>query len=194
MESFAHYFNKHIAKKIELDDITIIDYYSPEYKRMYNLRYIFDKKNSSLSITGDFGELVAVNFNNMGNWEDFYKDFTNNSGYFIEKIKASSRNLFVYDEEETKKIILEYFFDNKRYEELDDNDQYYFDELFEYFNDYYGFQHITDSVREFLIKKDPEYYETLESAGKKVSEIVLLYLDAYKRAYKSLKNEEEVID
>ena len=24
MESFAHYFNKHIAKKIELDDITII--------------------------------------------------------------------------------------------------------------------------------------------------------------------------
>lgn len=27
MSSFAHYFNKHIAKKIELDDITIIDYY-----------------------------------------------------------------------------------------------------------------------------------------------------------------------
>ena len=51
MESFAHYFNKHIAKKIELDDITIIDYYSPEYKQMYNLRYIFDKKNSSLAIS-----------------------------------------------------------------------------------------------------------------------------------------------
>ena len=93
------------AKKIELDDITIIDYHNPEYNLMYNLRYIFDKKNSSLAITGDFGELVAVNFNNMGNWEDFYKDFTNNPGYFIEKIKASSRNLFVYDEEETKKII-----------------------------------------------------------------------------------------
>ena len=86
MESFAHYFNKHIAKKIELDDITIIDYHSPEYNLMYNLRYIFDKKNSSLAITGDFGELVAVNFNNMGSWEDFYKDFTNNAGYFIEKI------------------------------------------------------------------------------------------------------------
>ena len=66
MELFAHYFNKHIAKIIELDDITIIDYHSPEYNLMYNLRYIFDKKNSSLAITGDFGELVAVNFNNMG--------------------------------------------------------------------------------------------------------------------------------
>lgn len=187
MSSFAHYFNKHIAKKIELDDITIIDYYSPEYKRMYNLRYIFDKKNSSLAITGDFGELVAVNFNNMGNWEDFYKDFTNNPGYFIGKIKASSRNLFVYDVEEAKKIILEYFFENKRYEELDAIDQYYFDELFENFNDCYGFQHITDSVRRFLKEKDSEYYETLESAGKKVSEIVLLYLDAYKRAYESIK-------
>ena len=53
MESFAHYFNKHIAKKIELDDITIIDYHSPEYNLMYNLRYIFDKKNSSLAITGE---------------------------------------------------------------------------------------------------------------------------------------------
>ena len=190
MSSFAHYFNKHIAKKIELDDITIVDYYSPEYNRMHNLRYIFDKKNSSLAITGDFGELVAVNFNNMGNWEDFYKDFTNNPGYFIEKIKASSRNLFVYDVEEAKKIILECFFENKRYEELDAIDQYYFDELFEYFNDCYGFQHITDSVRRFLKEKDSEYYETLESAGKKVSEIVLLYLDAYKRAYESIKNEE----
>ena len=89
-----------------------------------------------------------------------------------------------------KKIILEYFFDNKRYEELDDNDQYYFDELFEYFDDQYGFKHITDTVRKFLSKKDSEYYETLEFAGKKVSEIVFLYLDAYKRAYESIKNEE----
>ena len=179
-----------LLKKIELDDITIIDYYSPEYKQMYNLRYIFDKKNSSLAITGDFGELVAVNFNNMGNWEDFYKDFTNNPGYFIEKIKASSRNLFLYDEEEAKKIILEYFFENKRYEELDADDQYYFDELFEYFDDCYGFKHITDTVREFMSEKDSQYYETLQFAGKKVSEIVFLYLDAYKRAYESIKNEE----
>lgn len=190
MESFAHYFNKHIAKKIELDDITIIDYHSPEYNLMYNLRYIFDKKNSSLAITGDFGELIAVNFNNMGSWEDFYKDFTNNAGYFIEKIKASSRNLFVYDEAEAKKIILDYFFDNKRYEDLDENDRYYFDELFEYFDDRHGFKHITDTVREFLSEQDSEYYETLEFAGKKVSEIVFLYLDAYKRAYESIKNEE----
>ena len=140
MESFAHYFNKHIAKKIELDDITIIDYHSPEYNLMYNLRYIFDKKNSSLAITGDFGELLAVNFNNMGN--------------------------------------------------LDENDRYYFDELFEYFDDRHGFKHITDTVREFLSEPDSEYYETLEFAGKKVSEIVFLYLDAYKRAYESIKNEE----
>ena len=72
----------------------------------------------------------------------------------------------------------------------DEDDQYYFDELFEYFNDSYGFQHITDTVREFLSDQDSEYYEILEIAGKKVSEIVFLYLDAYKRAYESIKNEE----
>ena len=50
-----------------------------------------------------------------------------------------------------------------------------------------GFKHITDTVREFLSEQDSEYYETLEFAGKKVSEIVFLYLDAYKRAYESIK-------
>lgn len=122
--------------------------------------------------------------------ESFAHYFNKHIAKKIEKIKASSRNLFVYDEEEAKKIILEYFFDNKRYEDLDENDRYYFDELFEYFDDRYGFKHITDTVREFLSEQDSEYYETLEFAGKKVSEIVFLYLDAYKRAYESIKNEE----
>ncbi|HEL1339763.1 TPA: hypothetical protein TVS29_000619, partial [Streptococcus equi subsp. zooepidemicus] len=89
MPNFDHCFSNHIAEKIELDTLTIIDYYNPEKGYEYNLRYIFDKKNSSLAITGDFGELVARNFYNMGEWDTFYKHYTEDIGYFLEKILCS---------------------------------------------------------------------------------------------------------
>lgn len=183
-------FSNHIAEKIELETATIIDFYDPEQGRWHSLWYFFDKKHSSLAITGDFGELVAVNFDNMGDWKEFYQDYTNNPGYFIEKVQTSRRSLFAYDCEEAKKEVLNSFFYQKPYEALDDDEQYYFDELFEYFDDSYGFRHVSDSVREFLSQEHDEYYVILEHAGRHISDIVYLYLDAYSKAYEYLtKNE-----
>ena len=71
MTEFDNYYTNHIAEKIELDTLTIIDYYDLGKGYEYNLRFIFDKKNSSLAITGDFGELTARNFYNMGDWKKF---------------------------------------------------------------------------------------------------------------------------
>lgn len=189
MENFDHYFTNHIAEKIELDTVSIVDYYNPEYGRMYNLRYMFDIKNSSLSITGDFGELVAVNFYNIGEWDTFYQHFTNNPEYFIEKVQTARRNLFVYDIEEAKKVILNSFFEGKSYQDLDYEESYVYDDLFEYFDDTYGFRHMSDNTREFLSMQDEEYYSTLKYARRKVASIVYLYLDAYKRAYEYLTKE-----
>ncbi|ABN10785.1 hypothetical protein phi3396_12 [Streptococcus phage phi3396] len=187
MTNFDHYFSNHIAEKIELDTATIIDYYNPKYERMYNLRYIFDKKNSSLCITGDFGELVAVNFYNMGDWDTFYRHFTNNPDYFIEKVSTSRRSLFVHDIYEAQKVILKEFFNGKDYEDLDWDESCIYDDLFEYFHDQYGFRHMSDDTREFLSSQQDEYYVTLEYAGRRISDVVFLYLDAYKRAYEYLK-------
>ena len=189
MKKFDHYFSNHIAVKTESDTVTIVDYYNPKYGRMYNLRYLFDKKNSSLSITGDFGELIAVNFDNMGEWETFYAHFTSNPVYFIEKVSASRRNLYCYDVEEAKATILEYFFGGTSYDDLGYEETFVYDELFEYFDDEYGFRHLSDDVRKFLSKQDSEYYETLEYAGRRISDIVYLYLDAYRRAYEYLTKE-----
>ena len=191
MEKFDHYFENHIAEKIELDTVTIIDYYNPEYKQMYNLRYIFDKKNSSLSITGDFGELVAVNYSNIGDWIEFYSDFTNNPEYFIEKVQAHRRSLYKYDIDKAQKDILTEFFCGKEYDELDFDDSEIFDEMFEYFDDQYGFRHISDDVWEFINQHDEEYYVTLEHAGRRISDIVYIYLDAYRRAYEYLMKESQ---
>ncbi|WP_375708729.1 hypothetical protein PJ261_08315 [Streptococcus dysgalactiae] len=93
MKKFDHYFSNHIAVKTELESATIVDYYNPEKGYEYNLRYIFDKKNSSLAITGDFGELVARNFYNMGEWDTFYKHYTDDLGFLFHGLPKWSKLL-----------------------------------------------------------------------------------------------------
>lgn len=65
------------------------------------------------------------------------------------------------------------------------------DGLFEFFNDTYGFQHISDDSKEWLENYDLDYWEWIDYAGKNVSNIIYLYLDAYRRAYEYLTIEEE---
>ncbi|EOI9075080.1 hypothetical protein ACETGG_01435 [Streptococcus pyogenes] len=189
MERFNHYFENHIAKIVDLDSATIIDYYNPDYALQYNLRFIFDKKNCTLAITGDFGELTAHNFYNLGDYHKTYEHFCGNPSYFVEKITSSSRNIYTYDYEEAKSFILERLFDehDKIEQEVSEN----IDGLFEFFNDTYGFQHISDDSKEWLENYDLDYWEWIDYAGKNVSNIIYLYLDAYRRAYEYLTIEEE---
>lgn len=174
---------------MDLDSATIIDYYNPDYALQYNLRFIFDKKNCTLAITGDFGELTAHNFYNLGDYHKTYEHFCGNPSYFVEKITSSSRNIYTYDYEEAKSFILERLFDehDKIEQEVSEN----IDGLFEFFNDTYGFQHISDDSKEWLENYDLDYWEWIDYAGKNVSNIIYLYLDAYRRAYEYLTIEEE---
>ncbi|CRQ98730.1 Uncharacterised protein [Streptococcus equi subsp. equi] len=187
MSNFDHYFSNHIAEKIELDTLTIIDYYNPDYDLLYNLRFIFDKKNCTLSISGDFGNLAAQNFYNLGDYHKTYEHFCNNIGYFVDKIKSCSRNIYTYDIDKAKSYILEQLLsdDDENKEEISEK----IDELFEYFSDTQGFQHISDESREWLSSYDSDYWEWIGYAGKTVSNIIYLFLDAYKRAYEYLKKE-----
>ncbi|HFI0125844.1 TPA: hypothetical protein ACGO1G_000426 [Streptococcus suis] len=192
MEKFDHYFRNHIAVKTELDTVTIVDYYDPEKRYEYNLRYIFDKKNSSLTITGDFGELVARNFYNMGEWDTFYSYYTDNLGYFLEKLQCSSRPTHYHDYEMAKQEILKEFFDDIDYDELDIDDEFLLDDLFENFDQEKGFTHIPEEFFErfSLEKEEYEIYNFLSTAGRYVDDVFELYLDAYSRAYEYLKEVE----
>lgn len=192
MSEFDHYYSNHIAKKIELDTVTIIDYYDPEKGYEYNLRFIFDKKNSTLAITGDFGEVTARNFYNMGDWETFYSHFTGDLGYFLEKITSSSRPVHFYNTEETKKMILNTYFETDAEDELDFDDQLILENLFQYFDEEVGFRIITDEfIKRFEEIDEHEIYQKLSTAGQHVNAVFRLYLDAYSRAYEYLKKEEK---
>ncbi|CND60542.1 TPA: hypothetical protein ACI0DN_000917 [Streptococcus agalactiae] len=191
MTEFNHYYTNHIAEKIELDTLTIIDYHDPQKGYEYNLRFIFDKKNSTFAITGDFGELTARNFYNMGDWENFYSDYTNDLGYFLEKVTSSSRPIYSYDIEKAKNKVLNTFFEVDNEDELVTDDWFIFYDLFNNFDDEIGFSHIpSEFIERFNIDFDEhEIYENLRLAGQYVNAVFRLYLDAYKRAYEYLTKE-----
>ncbi|HGD6901279.1 TPA: hypothetical protein ACI0CI_000303 [Streptococcus agalactiae] len=191
MKKFDHYFSNHIAVKNESDTVTIVDYYNPEKGYEYNLRYIFDRKNSSLAITGDFGELVARNFYNMGEWDTFYNHYTGHLGYFLEKLLCSSRPVHYYDTDKAKREILNEFFDGADYDDLDFDDEFLLDQLFDNFDEDKGFTYILPEAFERFSEDMEEYevYEFLSRAGRYVNDVFKLYLDAYKRAYEYLTKE-----
>lgn len=185
MTEFNHYYTNHIAEKIELDTLTIIDYYDPKKGYEYNLRFIFDKKNSSLAITGDFGELTARNFHNMGDWIKFYSHYTGNLEYFLEKVTSSSRPVHFYDEEKAKDLILRNFFEVNKEDDLIDDDWWIFNNLFKEFDYNKGFNHIpSEFIERFEADfEEHEIYKFLNTAGQYVNGVFRLYLDAYSRAY-----------
>ena len=63
----------------------------------------FQESYCRLHISGDLGELIAMNYRNMC-WNQF-DDFVNDIDYFQEKILCHSRPFFVYDQEQSEEDI-----------------------------------------------------------------------------------------
>ncbi|XCY64096.1 hypothetical protein ABG812_04630 [Streptococcus iniae] len=145
-----------------------------------------------MAITGDFGELTARNFYNMGDWKKFYSHYTGNLEYFLEKVTSSSRPVHFYDEEKAKNVILKNFFEVDNEDDLFDDDFLILENLFKEYDDSKGFNHIPSEFIERFEADFEEYeiYNFLRTAGQYVNVVFRLYLDAYSRAYEYLTTEE----
>ena len=97
------HFKNHVATFTDYGNIKILDFKAPG-KSDYRIRFLFEEDFYRLHISGDLGELIASNYNNM-TYEKF-SDFTNSIGYFEGKIDCHSRPIYVYDEEKAKTISL----------------------------------------------------------------------------------------
>ena len=102
-------FKNHIATFTDYGNIKILDFKNPESSH-YRIRFLFEEDYCRLHISGDLGELIATNYNNMT--FDKFKDFVDDIGYFKEKIDCCSRSIYRYDEklarEQLKAHIEEY--------------------------------------------------------------------------------------
>lgn len=181
------HFKNHKAKFTDYGNIKILDFENPSSSR-YRIRFLFENDYCKLHITGDLGELIATNYNNM-TFEKF-SDFVNDVGYFRGKINCLSRDIFYYDECKARNDLKELI------EEYDVEEQFMVDRL--------DFETIDNVIDDILIDFSEErgigskgydefskgfYGEPVSNVGKETTGILELYMLAFKLAMHQLKKE-----
>lgn len=108
-------FENHVATLQDLGNIKVLDFKNPNSSN-YRIRFIFEEDYCRCHISGDLGELIATNYNNM-TFKGF-TDFIHNTGYFEEKIDCHSRRIYEWDEDKARDELKEYFQDCEAIEEI----------------------------------------------------------------------------
>ena len=93
-------FKNHVATFTDYGNIKIVDFKAPNTSN-YRIRFLFEEDYYRLHISGDLGELIATNYNNMT--YDKFSDFVNDIGYFEKKIVCHSRDIWEFVDDLGKK-------------------------------------------------------------------------------------------
>jgi len=187
-------FKDHIATFTDYGNIKILDFKKPDSNH-YRIRFLFEEDYCRLHISGDLGELIAVNYNNMT--YDCFSDFVNDVGYFRSKIVCHSRDLDYYDEDKAREEIVEYLKEHELYEDVVEDyyfyngsdaekTTYFLDDVMEDFDDESG---IGSKGYEILCAIDSRIWEHIYDFGKEETGILDLYMLAFKLAQKQLKED-----
>ena len=187
---YLNRFKNHVAMLRDYGNIIILDFKKPDSNE-YRIRFLFEEDYKRLHITGDIGDLIACNYNNM--CFDKFGDFVNNTGYFEEKVDCHSKPFHYYDEDLAREQVVKYI-----EEHLNLSD----------FKDYYDWQSDEENMNDILesifvdfteengigtrgldvlseVKYDVAY--ELRDVGKQDTDILELYMLAFKLAVKQLK-------
>lgn len=183
-------FKNHIATFTDYGNIKILDFKKPDSNE-YRIRFLFEEDYCRLHISGDLGELIATNYNNM-TFEKF-SDFVNNTGYFKEKVNCCSRRLHYFDEELARKKLKEHieayglldYYDMYSFESDEEKLENLLDDILYNFSDTSG---ISQKGFEELSSLDKTAWEWAYDLGKKDTGILELYMLAFKLATEQLKN------
>lgn len=185
-------FKNHIAKFTDYGNIKILDFKDPNTSN-YRIRFLFEEDYCRLHISGDLGELIATNYNNM-TYEKF-SDFVNSIGYFESKIDCHSRDIYYYDEERAKQDIKERLEDCGCLNDVLEHDRYDWetdeDKLEEFYEgvlaDFSEQSGIGSNGYDALSEYLDDVFEFVGDIGKVETGILNLYMLAFKVAQGQLK-------
>lgn len=194
LERQKNNFKDHIATFTDYGNIKILDFKKPDSNH-YRIRFLFEEDYCRLHISGDLGELIAVNYHNMT--YDRFSDFVNDVGYFRSKIVCHSRDLYYYDEDKAREEIVELLKEHESYKTVCDDYYYYgdsdeekityfLDDVMVYFDEESG---LSSTGYELLTEEDGSIYEGSDDLGKEETGILDLYMLAFKLAQKQLKED-----
>ena len=187
----------HVAKFTDYGNIKILDFQRPGSNE-YRIRFLFEEDFYRLHISGDLGELSAVNYRNM-NYEDFSADFNNNPYYFEEKIRSHERPLYVYDEDKARKDIKENLEGCEvclppRYCVGADDDAEAFDDfIYDVLEDFDDDKGISQEGYRVLSEVDNNALEYAAQIGRERTGIIELYLLAFRLAQEDLERQESEV-
>lgn len=184
-------FANHVATLNDYGPIKVIDFKRPD-SNVYRIRFIFEDDYCRLHISGDLGELIATNYNNM-TFEKFSRDFVNNPDYFSSKIDCHSRRLVTYDEEDAKEDLIDLFRECDCYNDItsngedEDNLDSVLDDILDDYSDLYG---MGSKGIEVLGDYICDAWEYASDIGERKTDILELYMLAFKLASEQLNNQE----
>jgi hypothetical protein len=185
-------FKKHVATFTDYGNIKILDFEEPGTNN-WQIRFLFEEDYYRLHISGDLGELIACNYNNM-TYERFGSDFVHDPDYFEKKIQCHSRYLYEYDYEKAKKDLLEYLAEydweeemKHSHETLEETRDYEIDCILDDLNNYTG---LGSKAYDKLSEIDADCFEWISDIGKEEYGILDIYLTAFELAQKQLKEQE----
>ena len=174
-------FQNHVATFTDYGNIKILDFQRPGS----------NEDHYRLHISGDLGELIASNYKDMV-FESFEEDFTDNTGYFAEKIDCMNRAIYYYDEEQAEKDIMEYLEEEEYLEELQEGDvdiELWVSNVMEDFTEDRGIQgRGYNELSEYIYEAN----ECVGDFGKVSTGILDLYMLAFKLAMEQLRERNEL--
>lgn len=186
-------FKDHVATFTDLGNIKILDFKKPGSSH-YRIRFLFEEDYYRLHISGDLGELIATNYNNMC-YEQF-TDFVRDIYYFESKIDCHSRPIYVYESDKAAED-LNRIFDEMEYEFVpeswdDRTPKELRDDLIEEISDeIYILTGMNQNGWEKLETIDPDCYEYCKDIGKVRTGILEIYMLAFELAQEQLSQNEK---
>lgn len=189
LEKQKEHFKEHVATFTDYGNIKILDFKKPDSSE-YRIRFLFEEDYCRLHISGDLGDLIASNYNNMV-YEKF-SDFVNDVEYFESKIDCHNRKIHVYDEDQAREELLEtakkhdwLLFSDKYSYESDDEERLnnIIDDILYDFDDGTG---LGTKGYDELSDLEDDISEFVSDLGKKETGILELYMLAFKLAKEQL--------
>lgn len=187
------HFEEHVANFVEIKGehpIQILDWRMASGDCWYHVRYLFDPKGGTITISGDLGWAVVV-----PTWRADFQSTVSvgvNPHYFLEKVRATS-DRYEYDREEVEKGLTEKFkelreeWSEEKKEDWFDDLEYDVDNVMSCFDHAEGFKLCDATAIKTLNFYDDRYYEWLYSLGRHYHGRIWLWLVGLKMANEQLE-------
>ena len=195
LEAEKHFQNHHARLDVYDETLSILSWKQPG-TQAYAVRAVFDGMH--VYISGDLGSAV-VHLTEKADLKAL-SSYWKSPSYFIEKIVCST-DKYDFDYEEAKKELEEHidtmlYNYSKRRRCFDDDDMEDYKEdvmltkakVLDGFNEDNGLCGNPIAVNEWSAL-DPEYFEWMPHAGRRIHKRIWLWLAAFEMAYKALKEE-----